>query len=427
MEALKAYYQYIPHPLFLSLSQEAANVYNTTLDTFWKIVESEGKWLSKFELQKYISEHNILYRNHLHSDSYLGAMQQLHNNLSTYHEARKVSDDAKPPRKHKQLQPIVLKQSQIKYKDGKLKLTISSNRDYLYINWNNNLPIPQYGNIVWKPGKGWKLSLVLIYDKNVEYNPIKDKILSIDLGIKRIATMYNDDKMQCVTINGKKFMQLDHYRNKIVRETQIKAAKKKERSNRLYKLNKAKRKKLQRLDNISNDLINKTTKFVVDYAETESTDIIVIGNNSGVHQKSIRGRTRKSINDNNRKIHQSPEQKLKNKIKGKFKGITEYISEEYTSQECPICHTLNKTSSRKYKCKKCGLKYDRDGIGSIDIRYKYIYESNDLKRDRILSQDKFLRNRHLSWPYGIRVDTCINTKLHKLLAFKSEKTLCSIA
>ncbi|MGL5965058.1 MAG: zinc ribbon domain-containing protein, partial [Fusobacteriaceae bacterium] len=41
----------------------------------------------------------------------------------------------------------------------------------------------------------------------------------------------------------------------------------------------------------------------------------------------------------------------------------------YSTQECPCCKTRYKPSSRYYSCRNalCNFKYDRDGIGAINI------------------------------------------------------------
>ena len=50
-------------------------------------------------------------------------------------------------------------------------------------------------------------------------------------------------------------------------------------------------------------------------------------------------------------------------------GITEVVSERYTSRTCPKCGNIKKKSpkGRIYKCKKCKFEYDRDGVGAINI------------------------------------------------------------
>ena len=44
-------------------------------------------------------------------------------------------------------------------------------------------------------------------------------------------------------------------------------------------------------------------------------------------------------------------------------------SEAYSSQRCPVCRTLNKTSNERYICSNCGLNADRDIVGVTGIMY----------------------------------------------------------
>ena len=46
------------------------------------------------------------------------------------------------------------------------------------------------------------------------------------------------------------------------------------------------------------------------------------------------------------------------------------VKEHYTSQTCPHCGNLKKTSSETYCCDKCGFKCDRDVMGALNIYLK---------------------------------------------------------
>jgi len=50
-------------------------------------------------------------------------------------------------------------------------------------------------------------------------------------------------------------------------------------------------------------------------------------------------------------------------------GIVETIPENYTSRTCPSCGNVKKNSpsDREYRCSTCKFRYDRDGIGAINI------------------------------------------------------------
>ena len=146
-------------PRFFELAKEAGDVYSRSLEEFWKVYDETGVWLSKFDLQKHMR--NKLERKLLHSDSFIGAMQQVHANLASWKQAKKVVKDACPPRKPKFLQAILFKKSQIKYKNGFLKLTLGIGNEYLNLKWNQEIPLPIYGSVTYSKTRGWKINLCL--------------------------------------------------------------------------------------------------------------------------------------------------------------------------------------------------------------------------------------------------------------------------
>ncbi|NVM02858.1 MAG: IS200/IS605 family element transposase accessory protein TnpB [Candidatus Helarchaeota archaeon] len=69
---------------------------------------------------------------------------------------------------------------------------------------------------------------------------------------------------------------------------------------------------------------------------------------------------------------------LINKLRNKCEelGIEfEQINERGTSSTCLICGRKVRPNDRKFKCKKCGYKQDRDVVGSIQILNKYCQDN----------------------------------------------------
>lgn len=372
-------------PRFFELAKEAGNVYSASLEEFWKVYNETGVWLSKFDLQKHMK--GKIERKLLHSDSFLGAMQQVHANLASWKEARKVNKEAKPPTKIKFLQAILFKKSQIRYKDGCLKITLGTDKEFLSVKWNSEIPIPIYGSVTYSKTRGWKINLIIEIDQE-EIKLNDKKFLSIDLGVKRTATLF--DGKNVITLSGKKILELIHYRNKKNAYTQSKLSYKKKDSNNYKKIKRAQRKCVDRLLNKQKDILHKYSKFVIDYSSQNKIGNIIIGDNSSTHDSPNLGK------NNNQKISQNPEQKLKNYIKYKFESISgqvKIVPEPYTSQSCPCCKQRYKPKNRTYKCSKCGFVYDRDGVGAINIYNENISSGLMIKIERI---------RSLTEPIGIR-------------------------
>jgi putative transposase len=367
---------------FFELCKEAGEVYSAALNTFWEINKKDGVWLSKFDLQKKMK--GRIERKNLHSDSYLAAMQQVHNNLASWKEAKKAKPEEKPPYKHKFLQPIFFKQSQIKYKEGMLILTLDRHKNYLMLPWNKNVPLPIYGHVGYNKTNGWKINLAVELDIEICENLSDDRTIVIDLGVRRIAALFDGERV--ITLSGKPLMALANYRNKTGADYQRKLKKKVKGSKRAQRLRRGRRKKVERLQNIQKDTLHKQSRFVVDYATNNNFGEIIFGNNAGTHSHTNCG-------DNNQKVQQFPEQKLRKYITYKFErvsGTASKVPEPYTSQKCPLCGKLNKPKGRTYKCKPCNYTYDRDGVGGINI---YIENVSLVEHQRI---------RRLARPFGVK-------------------------
>ncbi|KKQ74589.1 MAG: Transposase, IS605 OrfB family [Candidatus Woesebacteria bacterium GW2011_GWB1_38_5b] len=397
----------LPHDdRFFELSKEAGEAYSISLIEFWKTYKETGKWMSKYELQAHMN--GKIERKRLHSDSFIGAMQQVHANLASWKEAKKVCPDTKPPYKSKFLQPIRFKKSQIRFEDGFLKLSfgkdINGKNDYFLFRLNKELSIPSYCIISYDRAKGWKLNTVI--EKEIEVISLDlNKTLSIDLGVKRVATLFDGE--QVLTISGKKLKGLVHYQNKVRAKLQSDLSKKQKDSNKARKLKSAWRKRNSRLQAIKQDILHKTSRFIVDYAIKNNIGNIVIGDCSEIHDKTNLGKV------NNQQVQQNPEQRIKSYVKEKFEcisGQVNIVSEAYTSQTCPCCEHKYKPKNREYICSECGFIYDRDGVGAINIYNENV--SFGIKPERI---------RLLTRPIGLK----FKNSNQLLLMGNCEKSLVS--
>lgn len=363
--------------IILNLAKESAQVYNQTLDIFWQSLDN-NIFLSKFDVQKYVN----IKRELLHSDSYIGSIQLAHSAVSIYFNIIKkyksnpsnFSGCPRQPKKHKNIQMIIFKKSAIRFKNGYLLL--STKNKPLKFKWNINKGLPIYATITWKKETGWQLNLILEREQNI-VQFVEDKLLAIDLGIKRIAATYDKDRV--ILYSGKLIMSLNRLRNKINGETQSKLSGLDKHSKRYKKIKGANRRVARRINNKIRDILHKYSRVIVNYCIDNKIGTIVVGDCSGIHNEPKLGKK------NNQKVVQHPEQRLLSYIKYKFEdigGVVKTTPESYTSRTCPECGLVKKTSAngRIFKCQGCGLEYDRDGIGAINI-YKKVScgEQNELQ------------------------------------------------
>ena len=360
----------------LNLAKESAQIYNQTLDFFWASLDNDS-FLSKFDLINQVTVPRTL----LHSQSYQGSIQLAHTAILIYFNIIKkyksnpsnFSGCPRQPNQHKDIQMIIFKKSAIRFKDGYILL--STKEQPLKFRWDINKGMPIHATISWQRTTGWQLNLVLEEEKDlVEF--VENKLLAIDLGIKRIATTYDLDRV--ILYSGKIIMSLNRLRNKINGETQVKLSGLKKHSKKYKKIKRANRKVAKRINNKIKDILHKYSRTIVNYCVENEIGTIVVGDCSSIHNAPNLGKK------NNQKIVQHPEQRLLRYIKYKFEdigGIVETIPEAYTSRTCPVCGMIknHSPSSRIFKCQGCGFKYDRDGVGAINIYGKKVSCDDELQ------------------------------------------------
>ncbi len=121
------------------------------------------------------------------------------------------------------------------------------------------------------------------------------------------------------------------------------------------------------------DVLHKATRSIVDRTvELKQQDfepIIVFGNLKGVRKPRVKGKIR--CRRNNRKVHTMPSFKVKHKLlyKALWAGIpVAIVNEAWTSKQCWRCGSTNTiVRKRMFLCRNCGLEYNRDLNGSVNI------------------------------------------------------------
>lgn len=361
-KVIRTYCVHLPTDPFLEkLSREAGDVYSKSLNEFWRVFKDEGRWMSTYDLQKQMK--GLVEKNHLHSDSFLAALQQVHKNLATAKEAQKANPKIKYPYKEKEMQPIFLKESQIRIKDGQLVFSLGRDENqkmvHLTMNWTEDLPLPRFGSFSYDPGTGWKVNLSLEFERETNIPLDIKRTIGIDLGSKRIAAMFDGD--QTVIFSGKKQREIIHYQTKMQERQRARMLNKKPGSKREQKAKEANQRANQKVENIKQDFCHKTSRTIVDYAEENLVATVRIGDCSGVHDKTNIG------NKNNLMVQQGVEMIVAHQIQEKFRGITSLEGEAYSTQTCPCCGTKNKPSTRLYVCKSCNLQMDREQVAAVNI------------------------------------------------------------
>lgn len=107
-----------------------------------------------------------------------------------------------------------------------------------------------------------------------------------------------DGNQQTTIYNGRLLRSLYQYRNKVTARFQEKMSKCKRRSRRWYRLQRAKRKTLDKLNAQIKDAQHKITSCFISDCQRVNADTIVIGNLKGIRKRA------KFSKKSNQKIHQ---------------------------------------------------------------------------------------------------------------------------
>jgi putative transposase len=366
-ETITSYVQKISDPRLLEISKECAFIYNKSLNTYWDYYNEHTKVLSAYDIQKLI--YKDLDTKLLHSDTKLGVIQKFRDAISSYFESIKeykinpckFNSKPEPPTKEKEIYAIVFKEKAIRTKNKHLLLSLKNGLEPIKIKWDSKIGTPCYAIISYDKEVGWQLSVSI--KRFVEEEILnKQKLLSIDLGVKRTAATFDGENI--VLYSGKKVKSLMNLRNKNNSRTQTKLSRLQKHSREYKRIRNANRKVSYRINNKIKDIVHKYSRKIVDYCVKNDIGSIVCGDCSGIHNDPDKGK------HNNQMIVQNIERQLSHYVKYKFENIGGAFNETpepYTSRACPICGTHNETKTRDYKCRSCNFSFDRDGVGCINI------------------------------------------------------------
>jgi putative transposase len=198
--------------------------------------------------------------------------------------------------------------------------------------------------------KNGQYFIYLTIQKEIKIKKSYSNILSIDLGVKWIATVC-DMKSKRPVFYGKELRGI--------------------RGKHFYLRRKIQKKKIRQMgkwlennkeERIVNDLIHKISRDIVNKAK-ETNSMICWGDIKGI-RKNNKGRKF------NRKLNSFPFYKLKEQIryKAEWEGIKVVeISEAWTSQICNKCSEKGTRNKGLFKCNSCGYEDNSDRNGSLNI------------------------------------------------------------
>lgn len=339
------------------LARAAGELYSRTLISFWRTVRKKNIWLSGYTMERW----HVSDRLHAHTSDAI--TQSFYASLKSWRSRRKTDFLSKPPKRRRWFYKVIWKSSAISLKNGKLRLSNGQGNQPLVVDWQWEKP--KQIEMGWnRNAQCYELRACYLQIITEEIKSLR--VAAVDLG--EIHPMVIADGVNTDIYNGRLLRSLKQYQNKLKAKLSKLIDKKKRGSNRRKKIIKSKQKQLARIQNQIKDIEHKLTSKAVSTLKTRGVQTLVIGDVRDIRKSIDYGKKA------NQKLHQWNFGSIRQKLEYKCAKVgiqTELISEEYTSQECLSCRKRNKPKKRNYKC-SCGFKFHRDGVGSNNIRAKYL-------------------------------------------------------
>jgi putative transposase len=340
-----------------ALTLASGELYSKTVVFFWRVVRKKRIWLKPSSLMRALNDRR------LHAHTADAVVQSFYESLKSWRARRKTDINAKPPKKRRKFFKLLYKDTSFRIKDGKLILSNGRGNTPLVFPWQWELP--KNVEIGWN-GKEYELRA--IYSVNANSKTLGNGTAGIDLGEIHTAVVY--DGKDATIYNGRLLRAKRQYQNKIKAVFASKMDVIKKGGRKWKRLKKAKQRVLRKLNNQIKDILHKQTTHIVSTMKEKGVHTLVVGDLRNIRNSIDYGKKA------NQKLHQWVFGKVTHMLKYKWEmsgGLFALQDESYTSQECPKCRKRNKPTGRVYKC-KCGFVYHRDGVGSINIRSKYLGE-----------------------------------------------------
>lgn len=341
------------------LARASGELYSRILVSYWRVLRKKSVFLSNYSMQKWHTSSEL----HAHSSDAIA--DNFYASIKSANERKKAGDsEAKYPRRRKWFFKTTWKSTGIKIKNGSLILSNGRGNESLVLPWQWD-SAPKQVEIGWKQSGGYQLRAV--YTVEAQSMPTGNKIAAVDLGELRSATTHDGE--QTVIYNGRLIKSKVAYRNKIMASLQERISKTKKGSVRRRRLIRTKKRQVAKLNQQINDILHKQTKHIVSALYKRGVQTLVIGDIRDI---------RKSIDyckEMNQRLHGWSFGEFRELLtyKAQLVGMEVVLQNERdTSKTCPKCGAKHKPQGRLYNCRSCGFKFDRDGVGAINIRSKYL-------------------------------------------------------
>ncbi|NMP24687.1 RNA-guided endonuclease InsQ/TnpB family protein [Sulfobacillus harzensis] len=189
----------------------------------------------------------------------------------------------------------------------------------------------------------------------------------LDIGVIHLGMV--SDGTEALAISGRGVRSVKQGRAKAQAKLQKKRTRTKPGSRRRKRLNRARHRGSQKVERVTRNVLHHTANQIVAFCLAYGITILYAGDLGTLNHNKRHRRSRRTNQDVGALEFGRLEQYLAYKLHRHNIQLIK-ISEAYTSQTCPHCGHLNKVADRTYRCRACGYRAHRDGVGAVNILNK---------------------------------------------------------
>jgi putative transposase len=334
----------------------------------WRIYRHTGHWLSPAALEKLMDFYDKQNGKTalIHSHSVDAAQQGFPKACKTAKACRKIGLYNRYPHKRKMFRSTVWKNTGISKDKNFLHLALARGQEPIVISLPSNLAgLPRDSflemRLVYNKSHKFYQWHAVIQDGLEAKIPVGCNVIGVDLG--EIHPAAATDGETAVVFSARELRAVNQFTNKRLAEFQAALSHKQKNSFAYRRLQASKAKFLAKQKRRRNDIEQKVSRKIVDYAVERKCSEIAVGDVRKIADKV-------NLGGSNQKISNWSHGKIRNLIayKAEAEGIAvALVNEHYTSQTCPNCAHKHKPKGRVFKCPACGFVGHRDVVGAANI------------------------------------------------------------
>jgi len=350
-----------------ALNHESGRVYTGTLVRHYRIYRKSKHWLSMYAGMRV--EDGVGGPTTLHAHSRDAAQEGFYKACKTAKALKQAGiSDARYPHKRKWFRTSIWKKSGIRVKGGVLVLARARGLNPMCATLPGPLaalPPSSFSEVrlVWDQAARHYAWHVVVDDGIAPTPTAATGIAGVDLGEIHPAAL--TDGVHAAVVSCRALRSTTQYTHKRVASIQTKHAGMVKGSSRWKRLQRRKNRFLAQQKRRERDLLHKTSRAVVGWAEANGVGTLAIGDVRDV--------------GDGKRLNRVAQQKVSGWSHGTMRRYIGYkaeaagiivddkVDEHWTTKTCPGCGTRTKPKGRVYACRACGFRGHRDIVGASNI------------------------------------------------------------